>query len=789
MRFLEFRIVRRYLSKLPKGLLIAVALVFVSAQTLVLLATSLPLDPSQRADKFVGVRQYAFTSGAGGVSVLGIGTRVSEALGLAPQAYSESFFGELYLSGVGLRTNFSEDAIEWQNSVESLDYSENKIDGFLYTEAAKSNNLILTSIVGANAKADLRLLEVPGRFNRLVLKPGTFRAQRWNEQGILPATSINLNFDSTLSQTDLVNKISALFPDGSFSQAQEPYGCISISCLIDRDYVIEQGRGNYLTNLLTPYLVAILLALLPILIRGGKELRLESNKFTELGVKRFKGPKLSTFRFLTALVLTINGFSLFGVGLGFTVYQIFKWQAPSDFGSLLVPFDLIFAGFLWSVLAAGTVALAGEKRTNTFTSNSMVKNLSTTTWVLSILSIGSALNVLALSANPAAFAPFATAESQWEGIVAIGFLLVGLISLVSLRVRVKSKRKLFQTALGRKYPLMSLMMIGSLFATSLLAGVGLPALALGDRFASASAPVTFPKGFFSVPTYGGYSESLRANAEDISSFSVPKQADIVTSSVPFASGSGNFFVFPKDAARQIWPNLQQELDLETGELFLFQTSVDKVRTVPEVVSFQLGDKKVEYLAHFLNADDAWGSSYTGVFIDGVPEAFSTLFSGEERFVLMQTDLDRDSINAALLAAGLDPAQASFWYVPGESQVKYRLALFLVFSLLLGLLMSFFVVRAVNATLKREASLISSLGYSAKEIQRTIRGMLLKNFGIAMSLGMYGLAFYFAMSNAAVDTILEEVLMGVGAFFFASLTGLIPIVFAGRIPLQLEEESR
>ncbi len=789
MRFLEFRIARRYLAKLPKALLITVAAVFIVAQTLILLATSLPFDPSQRADRLVGARQYAFITGGQGASALDTSESVAKALELQQQGYSESLYGELYLSGIALKTTFGDGQVEWQKSIENIDYSSKDLDGFLYTESTNSKKLIVTSIIGSNEKNNLRLLEVPGQYNRLVLKPGTYRAQKWNSQGILPGASLNLNFDSTLNQEVLVQKISTLFADGSFAPAQEPSGCMAANCLIDRDYIIAEGRGDYLRNLVTPYLLSILLVLLPILIRGGKELRLESNKLSELGIKRFERPKSSTFRLLAALVLIVNLFSFLGIGVGWAVYLVFKSQAPADFGSVLVPVDLMLGGLLWSVMAAGAVALTGETKTQTFTSKSALKNLVTTKWVLVILALLSSWNVLTLSADATIFAPWVSAELQWEASAAVGILVLTLISLISLRVRDKSKQKLFQVLLVRKYPLMSLIMIVSLFVTSLLSGIALPALALSDRYSAATASVTYPEGNFSIPTGGGYPDALRNKAKKISDFKVPNQTDIINSNIPFASGSGSFLVFPKDAAAQLWPNLKQEPKLERGQLFLFVISVDKARTTPEVVSFQSGDKTTEYLSHFLKADDAWGSSYTGVFIDTVPEAFAKIFTGEESLVLMQTDLEVNSINAVLLDAGLDPGKASFWYSPGEGQLKYRLALYLVFSFLLGLMLSFFVVRAVNATFKREASLIKALGYSSKEIQTILRGMLLKNFGIAMSLGIAGLAFYFVRSNASVDVLPEEIFMGIGAFLFASLTGLIPILFAGRIRLQVEEDVR
>lgn len=789
MRFLEFRIARRYLSQLPKTLLITVAAVFIAAQTLILLATSLPLDPSQRADRLVGAKQYAFITGGQGVSVLDTSDKVAKVLELPPQGYSESLYGELYLSGIALKTTFGDGQVEWQKSIEDIHYSAKDLDGFLYTESATSKKLLVTSIIGSSQKNNLKLLEVPGQYNRLVLKPGTYRAQKWNSQGILPGASLNLNFNTKLSQEVLVQKISALFPDGSFAPAQEPSGCVATSCLIDRDYVIAEGRGDYLRNLVTPYLLSILLVLLPILIRSGKELRLESNKLAELGIKRFRRPKSSTFRLLAALVLIVNLLSFLGIGVGWAVYLVFKSQAPADFGSVLVPVDLMFGGLLWSVMAAGAVALTGETRTQTFTSKSHLKNLDTTKWVLVFLALLSSWNVLTLCADATTFGPWVSAELQWEASAAIGILVLTLISLIRLRIRVKSKQKLFQTLLVRKYPLMSLIMIVSLFSTSLLSGIALPALALSDRYTAATAAVTYPKGYFSVPTEGGYTEALRVKAKEVSAFKIPTQTDIINSNVPFASGSGSFLVFPKDAALQLWPNLQKEPKVESGELFLFVISVDKALTAPEVVSFQSAGKETQYLSHFLKADDAWGSSYTGVFIDHVPKDFATLFAGDESLVLMRTDLEVSSINATLLDAGLDPGKVSFWYLPGEGQLKYRLALYLVFSFLLGLMLSFFVVRAVNATFKREASLIKALGYSSKEIQKILRGLLLKNFGAAMCLGLVGLAFYFVRSNNSVDALPEEVFMGIGAFLLASLTGLIPILFAGRIRLQVEEDVR
>ena len=789
MRFIELKLAVRYLRQLPKVLLATVVLVFIAAQTLVLLATSLPLDPSQRADKIVGVKKYAFTAGAPGVGILDIGNSVVSALSLQPRNYTESFTGELYLTGISLHSNFSDGKVEWQKSMSNLDQNVTGIDGFLYNPTATSNKLITTSIVGATETDNLKLLEVPGPYKRVVFRPGTFRAQSWKSNGVLPTTNINLNFDTSITDDELFQKFSALFPDGSFSRAEEPFGCLGANCLIDRNFIIAEGRVNYLKNLATPYLMVILLVLLPLLIRGGKDLRVESNKFSELGIRRFKRPKVATFRILASLVVVVNLISLLGIAFGCAVYQVFKTQAPTDFGSILVPTDLLFGGFIWSVLAAAAISITGEKRTQTFTSKSVQKNQSLSKWVSAVLVLASGFGVLSLSFSAVSFTSYSSPEVKWEAVVALGFFVVTLAKLVSLRRRTTAQKKLFRSILDRKYPLMSLIMISSLFATSLLSGIALPALALSDRVVAASESVTFPAGYFAVPPTGGYSDAVLSKSKRIATFSEPTQNGIVKSNIPFASGSGVFLVLSKVDAKKLWPNLNQEAELEPGELFLFETSIDKKRTSPEVAAFQLDDKKTSYLAHFLKAEDSWGSSYTGVFIDTVPKAFASLFSSSQSYVLMKTDVDESSINASLLDAGLDPANVSFWYIPSEGQLKYRAALFLVFSFLIGLLLSFFVVRAVNATFKREASLIKALGYSSKEIQKTLRAMLLKNFGIAMALGMVGLAFYFVRSNESVDALPEEVLMGVGAFLFASFTGLIPILFAGRIRLQVEEDVR
>jgi hypothetical protein len=294
---------------------------------------------------------------------------------------------------------------------------------------------------------------------------------------------------------------------------------------------------------------------------------------------------------------------------------------------------------------------------------------------------------------------------------------------------------------------------------------------------------------FSVPLEGGYLEAVSPKASLIGNFYKPMYRGVIHSSVPFASGGGNFLVFPKDTALELWPELSGEPKLESKQLYLFENSVDKLRTKPEVVKYQLEDKTTSYLSHFLKTNDAWGSSYSGVFIDSVPAAFSEIFHGEEHHVLLKTTNEPSVINALVVNAGLDPAPVRLWFDHFDSPLVYRVGLFLVFSFLLGLTLSFLVVRAVNGTFKREASLIKSLGYSTKEIQKILRGMLLKNFGIAMALGILALAFYFVRSNESVDALPEEVMMGIGAFLFASFTGLIPILFAGRVRLQVEEDVR
>jgi|GEM_PF-2359150 len=790
MNVLALKIASRYLKQLPKVLLALVALVFVATQSLIILATSLPLDASQRADKVVGTKNYSFTgSGQTLVESLSIAPKIETTLAMKPGSFTESYFGDGYLSGASLHVNFSDDITEFNKSMKNLGLDSQGIDGFLYSEKASKTSTIDTTFVGSISANSLHLIQVTSNYTRLVLKPGTFKHIEWKNDGILPSATLGLNFDSSLSNAELVGKITPLFGKNEFMQAEKPFGCMANYCLMDRNFVISEGRGNYLSNLSTPYLLAILLVLLPILIRASKELRLEANILSELGIKGFRAPKIGTFRLLATLVLLLNLFSFVGLFVGAIAYWIFKSQASTDFGSLLVPVDLIFGGIIWSLLAAAVMAFGGEKRTFTFTSKSLRRSAKTTNLVLIMAFLLGLLQVLGALAVPEILDWMSPPEAKWEVIAAFGVLLLSIASISKKMLSKAQRTSLFKRTIQRKYPLLSFFMIASLMAASLLGGVAAPAIALSYRVGQLQDSSLVPEGTFAMPARADFQNAVASKATLIADYQQLIPRSIIVSSIPEARGGGSILLATASNAKKLWPELQSEPQLKSGALYVFATSIDKIDAKVRDARFVVGETEAITSIQYLKTNDIWGANYIGVLIDKVPANFIDFFDSSKDMVLMRTSFDRETINAVLLDKGIDPAPVYFWRDFPTQQLAYRISLFLAFAFLLGLLMSFFIVRAVNSTFGREAALIKTLGYSNREIRTTVRWMLLKNFLAAFGLSLISILFYFSRSNQGVPGVTNEYALAAIAFVFATVTGLIPILFAGRIRLQVEEDVR